>query len=108
MVLLSLSLWVSGQGLTCGTDHWFSGGGGGSNPSPTSLENFIFCWFLLGQFPKFSAADGLRPSDPKDSSKAAVDECLDLFQFPCFSSIKQDRFYCFVKDPDFDVDGQVR
>ena len=27
---------------------------------------------------------------------------------PCFSSIQQDRFDCGVKDPDFDVGGQVR
>ena len=27
---------------------------------------------------------------------------------PCFSLIQQDRFYCGVKAPDFDVDGQVR
>ena len=46
-------------------------------------------------------------------SKAGVDECLDLLQCrsresPCFSSIQHDRVYCGVKDPDFDVDGQVR
>ena len=84
-----------------------------SNPSPESLWEFIFCWLLLGPFPKFSVADGLRPSDPKDSSKAGVDECLDLLQCcsrdsPCFSSIQQDRFYCGVKDLDVDADGQVR
>ena len=43
---LSLSLWVPGQGLTCGTGDWLSEGV--SNPSPTSLEDFIFWWLLLG------------------------------------------------------------
>ena len=94
-VLLSLSLWVPGQRLICGTGHWLTKGV--SNPSPASLEDVIFCWLLLGPFPEFSVADGLRPSDPKDSSKACVDECLDLLQcrnrsFPCFSSMQQDRF----------------
>ena len=82
-------------------------------PSPASVEDFILCWLLLGLFPEFSVADGLKPSDPKDSSKAGVDECLRLLQCcsrgsPCFSSIQQDRFDCGVKYPDFDVDGQVR
>ena len=86
---------------------------GVSNPSTPSLEDFIFCCLLLGPFPELSVADGFRPSDPKDSSKAGVDECLDLLQCcshgsPCFISIQQDRFYCGVKDHDFDADGQVR
>ena len=44
---------------------------------------------------------------------AGVDERLDLLQC-CrhgssrFSSIQQDRFYCCVEDPDFDIDVQVR
>ena len=54
-VSLSLSLW------TCDTGHWLSEGV--SNPSPAPLEDFIFCWLLLGPFPEFSVADGLRPSD---------------------------------------------
>ena len=62
---LSLSLWVPGQGLTCDTGHWLWGV---ASPSPTSLEDFIFCWMLLGPFPEYSDGDGLRPSDPKDSS----------------------------------------
>ena len=32
----------------------------------------------------------------------------DVRGSPCFGSIKQDRFYCGVKDLDFDVDDQVR
>ena len=67
---LSLSLWVPGQGLTCNTGHWLSEGA--FSPSPASLEDVIFCWLLLGPFPEFSVADGLRPSDPKDSSTASV------------------------------------
>ena len=95
----------------CDTCHWLLEGV--SNPSPASVEDFIFCCLLLGPFPELSVADGLRPSDPKDSSEAGVDECLDLLQCrshdsPCFSSVQQDRFYCGVKDPDFDVDGRVR
>ena len=67
----------------------------------------------LVRFPECSVADGLRPSDPKNYSKAGVDECLDLLLCrsrgsTCFGYIQQDRFYCCVKDPDFDVDGQVR
>ena len=110
MASLSLSLWVLGQGLTSDAGHCLSEGV--SKPSPVSLEDFIFCWLLLGPFPEFSVADGLRPSDPKDSSETGVDECLDLLQCrsrssPCFSSIQKDRF-CNTKDPDFDVDCQVR
>ena len=96
---------------TCNTGHWLSEGE--SNPSPASVEDFIFCWLLLGPFPEFSVADGLRSSDPKGSSKAGVDKCLDLlhcrsYDSPCFSSVQQDRFYCGVKDTDFDVNDQVR
>ena len=107
---LSLSQWVPGQGLMCDTGPWLSGGV--SNPSPASLEDRIFCWLLLGPFPEFSAPYSLRPSDPKDFSKAGVDECLDLQcrsrVSPCFGSIQRYRFYCGAKDPDFVVDGQVR
>ena len=53
---------------------------GVSNLSPASLDDFIFCWLLLGLFPEFFVANDLRPSHPKDSSKAGVDECLDLPQ----------------------------
>ena len=72
----------------------------------------FFAACCLVRFQTSSVADGLRPSDLKDSSKAGVDECLGLLQccshgFPCFSSIQQDRFYCGIKDPDFDVDGQL-
>ena len=92
----------------CDTGHWLSEHV--SIPSPASLEDLIFCWLLVGPFPEFSVADGLRPSD---SFKAGVDECLDFLQcrghsFPCFSSIQQGRFYCGVKDPDLYVDGQDR
>ena len=88
------------------------GSRGVSNPSPASLEDFIFCWLLLGPFPEFSVADGLGPSDPKDSSKAGVDECLDLLQCrgggsPCFSSIQQDRFHWGVKDLDPNNQGHT-
>ena len=38
--LLSLPMWVPGQGL-CGTGHCLSDGV--SNPSPVSLEDLIFC-----------------------------------------------------------------
>ena len=98
------------QGLTCDTGHWLLEGV--SNPFLASLEDFIFCWLLLVPFPEFSVADGLRPLDPKDFSKAGVDECLYLFQChshgsPCFSSKQQHRFYCGAKDPYYDVDGQV-
>ena len=80
---------------------------------PASLEDFVFCWLSFGPFPEFYVADGLRLSHSKDSSKVDVDECLDLLQChnrgsPCLSSIRQDRFYCGVTDPAFDVDGQVR
>ena len=64
----SRSLWVPGQGFTCDTGHLLSEGV--SNPSPASLDDFIFCWLLLGPLPKFSVADGPRTSDPKDSSEA--------------------------------------
>ena len=52
-------------------------------------------------------------SDPKNYPKADIDECPDLLRCCshgslCFSSIQQDRFYCGVRDPDFDVNGQVR
>ena len=59
-----------------------------SSPCPASLEDRIFCWLLLGPFPEFSAADGLRSLDPKDSSKVGVDECLDLFQCRSRGSFK--------------------
>ena len=49
---LSLSLWVPSQGLTCDARHWHSEGV--SNPSPASLEDFIFFWLLLAPFPDFS------------------------------------------------------
>ena len=78
VALLSFSLLVPGQGLTCDTGCWLSEGV--SSPSPVSLEDFIFYWFSLGPFPELSVADGLRPSDPKDSSKAGVGECLDRLQ----------------------------
>ena len=101
----------TGPGLTRDTGHCLSESV--SNLYPVSLEEFIFCWLLLGLFPQFSVADGLRPSDLKDSSEAGVDECLDLLLChscgsPRFSSIQQDRFHCGVTDPDFDVDGQDR
>ena len=63
---LSLSLWVPGQGLPSDTGHWLSEGV--SNPSPTSLEHFIFCWLLLVPFPEFSVVDGLSPSSSSSSS----------------------------------------
>ena len=43
-----------------------------SNPSTASLEDLIFCWLLVGPFPEFSIADGLRPSGWKYSSEAGV------------------------------------
>ena len=94
--------------MTCDTGHWLSEGV--SNPSPASLEDFISCWLLLGLCPEFSVADGARPLDQKDSSKAGVDECLDCLQCrsrgsPCISAIQQDMFCCGVEDPDFDVEG---
>ena len=46
---LSRSPWVPGQGLTCCTGHWLSKGV--SNPSPVSLDDFIFCRLLFGPFP---------------------------------------------------------
>ena len=97
--------------MTSGTGHWLSEGV--SNLSSASLEDFILCWLLLGLFPEFSAADDLMISDPKYFSTAGVDECLDLQQScsrgsPCFSSIQKDRFSCGGKDPDSDVDDQVR
>ena len=49
--LLSLSLWVPGQGLTGDAGQWLSEGV--PNPSPASLEDFIFCWLLLGPFPQW-------------------------------------------------------
>ena len=75
----------------CDTGHWLSESV--SNPSPASLEDFIFCRLLLGPFPEFFVADGLRPSNLEESSKAGVDECLDLLQCwscgsPCFSSMQ--------------------
>ena len=75
------------------TGHWLSGGGGGggggvSNPTPASLENFIFCWLLLGPFPDLL-------------------QCCSRGS-PRFSSIQRERFCCGVGDPDFDVHGQVR
>ena len=84
-----------------------------SNLSPASFKDLIFSWLLLGPFSEFSVADGVRPLDPKDSSKADVDECLNLLSChshgsPCFSSLQLNRFYCGVRDPDFNVDGQVR
>ena len=84
-----------------------------SNPSLESLGDFIFSWMLLGPFPEFSVVDGLRPSDPKDSSRAGVHECLNLLLRRgrgslCFSSIQENSFYCSAKDPNFDVDGQDR
>ena len=30
-----------------------------------SLEDFVFCWLLVGKFLEFCVGDGLRPSDPK-------------------------------------------
>ena len=54
--------------MTCSADQWFSEGV--SNPFPASLEDFTLCWLLLDPFPEFSVADGLRPSNPKDSAKA--------------------------------------
>ena len=69
--------------------------------SPASLGDFIFCCLLLGPFPQSSVAGGLRRWDPKDSSKAGVDGCLELLHChsrgsTCFSSIQQHRFYCGV------------
>ena len=74
-----------------------------SNPSPATLEDFIFCWLLLGPFSEFPVAGGLRPSAPKDSSMTGVDECLNLLQcrscgFPCFCSIQLDKFCYGVED----------
>ena len=68
---------------------------------------------VFGGFHLLLVADGLRPTGPKDSSKAGVDECLDLLQCrnrgsPYFSSMQQDSLYSGVKDSDFDVDGQLR
>ena len=61
---LSLSLWVPGQGLTCGTGHWTSESV--SSPYPASLKGLLFCRLLLDLFSEFSVADGLRPSGSKD------------------------------------------
>ena len=87
--LLSPPLWVPGQGLMCST--------GFQRVCTIHPQDLIFCWWLLGPFPQFSVADGLRASD-QDSSKAGVNECLDPLQCcshssSCFSSIKQGRFY---------------
>ena len=88
--------------MTCDTGHWLSEGV--SDPSPGSLEDFIFCWLLLGPFPEFSVAGGLRPSDSKDYQSQVL---MNVWIFsvaalvPGFSSIQQGRFYCGVKDPDF-------
>ena len=70
-------------------------------------RDVLFCWF-----PEFPVADGLRPADLKDSTKAGVDEYLDLLRCgngrcPCFSTI-EDRFNGGVEGPDLDADGQVR
>ena len=58
--------------MTCDTGQWISEGV--SSPPLASLEDLILYWLLLGPFPEFSVADGVRPSDPKDSSMAGVDE----------------------------------
>ena len=93
------------------TDHWFSEDV--PNSSPMSLVDLIFCWLLLGPFPEFSVADGLRSLEPNYSSKVGVDECRDILQCrsrgsPCFSSIQQFKFYGGVADFNFDVYGHVR
>ena len=67
---LSLSLWVPSQDLTCDTGHWLSEVV--STPSPASLEDFIFCWLLLGPFPEFSFADDLRPSDNNNNNNKRI------------------------------------
>ena len=91
------------RSLTFGDGGGDGRGGGGANPYPASLEDFIFCLLLLGPFSEFV-------SDP---CKASVDELLDVLQFcrlgsPCFSSIQQHRIYCGVEEPDFVGGGQVR
>ena len=73
---------------------------------------------LLGLFPEVSITDGLRPSDPKDSSKACVDDCLGLLQCRSHAAMVLHALAphsrtCFTVvtgaiDPAFDVDGQDR
>ena len=62
---------------------------------------------LLGPFPEFSVAYGLRPSDPKDSSKASVDVWI-LFSVAgvvlhVSAPYGRTGFTVALKDPDFDV-----
>ena len=63
-------MWIPGQGLTCSTGHWLSEGM--PSPSRASLEDLIFCWWLLGPFPEYPVADGLRPAYLKESFTAGV------------------------------------
>ena len=63
--------------MTYGTGHWLPGGE--SNPSTASLEDLIFYWSLVGQFPDFSVAVRRRPSNA-ESSEAGAEECLDRLQ----------------------------
>ena len=108
-MVIQSAVWVPGQGfrrveqVICFSEGLFS-------PSPGSLQDLIFRWLLLDQsISRFPVADVLRPAHPKDSPKAGVDECLSLILCrcggsPCFSSIKQDRFYSGVENTDLDDD----
>ena len=76
VALLSLFLWVPGQGLIymwCRSLVFRRGEGGRvglSNPSPASLKDLT--WLFLGLFQEFSHADGVRPLDLKGKATVVI------------------------------------
>ena len=63
------------------TGQWSSKGV--SSSSPASLSGGIFCsvghWLFFGPLPEIPVVDRtVKPEDPKESSVAGVDECLNV------------------------------
>ena len=82
------------------TGQWSSKGV--SSPSPASLSGGIFCsvgHWLFGRLPEIPVVDRIvKPEDPKESSLAGVNECLNFLH--CILSWK---WVCMLRSwPDVD------
>ena len=81
-------------------------------PSLASLLIFFICRLLLCALPYFFIAESVWQANPKNSSEAFVYERSDFLHggdsdSPGLVSLKEDRFYDGVEDPELDVDCQA-
>ena len=86
-------------GSRSGFDVWYRLSAGAFSQTPSSFEDLIFCWLLVGPFSEFFVA-----AYPIGSEGFFLDRCW--WMSLCSSPTQLDKFYCGVDD--FDVDGHVR